>query len=437
MPTSSQQSPRLEGAAAETRLYLVTEEDILEADSYLFGGASGDGMSAPVPEVQVSKATDQLGSAGATVSRWATPRVNPTDLLLFFDWNVWHRRSVIVKAMLVGGLGWHLEMEGEVVYDPRKGVDLASDHPAARLVKRPNSNRMETLDELVFRHLVDFFSTGNAYWEAARNRRGDVAELYHAPGRTMRRDRGFRGYWQVKQNRSRFFGDFGQPAAGRNEILHVYEYDPSSDYYGIPGWYAALAQMGLERSILEFNVQLFKNSMMAHLAIVVEGGKLSKDAREALKKFVRERATGLENAGRIIILEDERSQTKIRVEKLNLEVKDLMITKALEHFRDAVITASGVPPRILGIMTPGQLGASGEIEGQLRVFRETVLRPARRKLELGLHAILEELEPTAYVRFAEMDITSIRDDADFWDKMIERGVYKAEEVRQLLDQQGV
>lgn len=112
--------------------------------------------------------------------------------------------------------------------------------------------------------------------------------------------------------------------------------------------------MGLERSILEFNVQLFKNSKMVPLATVVEGGRLSKDAREALKKFVRERATG-------------------------------------------------------------------EIEGQLRVFRETVLRPARRKLELGLHALLEELEPSAYVRFAEMDITSIRDDADFWDKMIERG----------------
>src|SRR5690606_25184177 len=181
--------------------------------------------------------------------------------------------------------------------------------------------------------------------------------------------------------------------------------------------------------------KLFSNSLMAHMAIVVEGGKLSKEAREAVKAFVKERATGVENAGRILLLEDERSQAKIRFEKLNLEVKDLMITKALEHFRDVVVAAHGVPPRLLGIVTPGQLGATGEIEGQLRTFRETVLRPGKQKLETALHVLFEEMEPTAYVRFTEMDITSVRDDADFWDRMIERDVYRPEEVRRLLDKQ--
>ena len=66
----------------------------------------------------------------------------------------------------------------------------------------------------------------------------------------------------------------------------------------------------------------------------------------------------MENAGRIIMLEDERDRVKIRFEKLNLEVKDLKIAKALEHFRDVVVAAHGVPPRILGIVTPGQLGAN-------------------------------------------------------------------------------
>ncbi len=86
-------------------------------------------------------------------------------------------------------------------------------------------------------------------------------------------------------------------------------------------------------------------------------------------------------------------------------------------------------------MTPGQLGATGEIEGQLRTFRETVRRPGKQKLETALHVLFEEMEPTAYVRFSEMDITSVQDDADFWDRMIERGVYRADEVRRMLDKQ--
>ena len=139
------------------------------------------------------------------------------------------------------------------------------------------------------------------------------------------------------------------------------------------------------------------------------------------------------NAGWIILSRDERDRVKIRFEKLNLEVKDLMIVKALEHFRDVVVAAHGVPPRILGIVTPGQLGASGEIEGQLRTFRETVLRPGKRQLETALGTLLDEIEPGARVRFAEMDVTDLKADGDFYQKMIEAGVYSTEEVKRLLD----
>ena len=56
--------------------------------------------------------------------RWASPRVSMTDMLLMYDWNVWHRRSVILKGVLVGGLGWRLMEGGEVLYDPREHEDV-------------------------------------------------------------------------------------------------------------------------------------------------------------------------------------------------------------------------------------------------------------------------------------------------------------------------
>lgn len=231
--------------AEGTCVYFMTEDGLIDAEEYLLnaeqttsggGAVPCDGVADGEVHVAISKASVQLLPDRVAVGRWAAPRVNPNDLLLFFDWNVWHLRSVIVKALLVGGLGWHMEMNSEMVYDPQKGVDVAPEHPAVQLVKRPNPNRMETLDELVYRHLVDFFAMGNAYWEAARNRRDEVVELYHVPGRTVRRDQSFAGYWQVKRNQLRFFGTFGRPTTGRNEILYVYDHDPSSDYYGILGW---------------------------------------------------------------------------------------------------------------------------------------------------------------------------------------------------------
>ena len=426
----------------DTAVYVVTDYGVVEADEYVFRSMrrngrfvaqtfTGHGLPAGNVTVDVSKASGQLEGHRPLALKWAVPRVDPNDLLMFMDFNVWHRRSVIVKSLLVAGLGWHLEIDGDVVLDPGKGIDEKPDHPAVKLLKRPNPNRMETFDALVYRYLVDFYSMGNAYFEVVRNRKGKPGELYHAPARTMRRDASFNGYWQVRGNKKKHFRAFGDDA-GTNEILHLYQYDPSNDYYGIPDWYASLAQMGLERTIVEFNTKIFSNSLMAHLAVIVEGGKLSQNGREALREFVREKATGVENAGRIILLEDERDRVKIRFEKLNLEVKDLMIVKALEHFRDVVVAAHGVPPRILGIVTPGQLGASGEIEGQLRTFRETVLRPGKRLLETVLGTLLEEIEPGARVRFAEMDVTDLKVDGEFYSKMVELGVYSVEEVKCIL-----
>lgn len=381
----------------------------------------------------VTKASRQAAPDGR-VLRWAEPRVDAGDLLYFLDANVWHRRCVQVKAMLVGGLGWQLLQDGEAIYDPSRSASVP-DHPAAQLLARPNASAMQPLDVLIHRFLTDYFSLGNAYLEVVRDRSGHLAELYHVPARTMRRSARFDGYFQVQAAEAAAFRVFGEPdpAGLQSEILHLYQYDPQDDFYGMPDWYAALGAMGLDRTILEFNTYLFSNALMAHTAVVVEGGRLSTAARDAVKTFIQDRATGARNAGRILILEDERDEVKIRFEKLGLDMNDVVIVEAQRHFRDVVVAAHGVPPRILGIITPGQLGATGEVEGQLRTFVETVLRPGKRELETALNVLLEEVRPGCRIRFAEMDVTDLRSDAEFYSKMIQRGVYSPEEVRGLID----
>ena len=47
--------------------------------------------------------------------------------------------------------------------------------------------------------------------------------------------------------------------------------------------------------------------------------------------------------------------------------------------------------RLWGIVTNGQLGDSVEIAGQLHIFRETVLRLAKNRLETVLSVLFEEV----------------------------------------------
>ncbi len=75
----------------------------------------------------------------------------------------------------------------------------------------------------------------------------------------------------------------------------------------------------------------------------------------------------------------------------------------------------------------------GEKENQLRSFKETVLCPAKRRVEQVFRLLLGEVHPGSWVRFAEMDVTDLRADGEFFAKMLSAGVFQPEEVRELVD----
>ena len=133
---------------------------------------------------------------------------------------------------------------------------------------------------------------------------------------------------------------------------------------------------------------------------------------------------------RILLLEDENDRVKICFEKLNMEIKDLLMTKTFEYFRDVTISVRRVPPRLLGVMTPGQLGARWRTSyGALR--RRTA--SAKQWMEQVFWLLPGEVCPGTWVRFAEMDVMNLQTDGEFFSKMFSAGVLKPEEVREFVE----
>lgn len=423
---------------AGASVYVVTEGgEILDGEGLLALAQAG-------PTSSVAKASRQIPPSSSRGARWVEPRVAAENLLAFLDWNTWHRRCCVLKGEVACGLGWTLDRVdgGETVRVWTSSSESGDgDDPAVRLLLGPSPTEPGvSLEDLLGRVLLDYHATGNGYIEVVRDATGRVAELYHVPGRTMRRGVKRARYWQHRPEADRpdvQFAAYGsERGPGETEVIHLVEYDPLSDDYGMPGWVGALASMGLDRTVLEFNTRLFQNSMMAHLAVVVEGGRLSEQGRAALREFVRTRATGVENAGRVLLMEDDSDRLKIRFEKLNVEVKDLMLTGIQSYFRDVVVASHGVPPRVLGIASAGQLGATGEVEGQLRTFREVVIRPVQRMIENALGRVLDATTRDAVryrLRFETLDTTGADADAALLDVLLKHGVYAGDEARALVE----
>lgn len=373
-------------------------------------------MHKVVKESQLEKEKKMSGKP------WVEPRMSFDKLLNFYDINVWHKRCVLTKAFVIAGLGWDLvtdEDDKEPDQDYRRIMQL---------LENPNGNPEESFSEICNRMLIDYGTVGNCFLETPRNLKGEITELFHARAATVRRDKGLKngGYWQgVNLNRRRdHFANFGSDyrKPGENELLHYYMYDPKSDYYGIPDWYPSLADQLMDRSVTEYYINIFSNQLMAKFAIIVEGGKLSPKALKSVKNFIKNKHSGIENAGGTLYLNSEQQDVKIKIEKLNIDFgKDGDGKSNLRgQARDTVVASHGVPPRMVGIMQAGQLGGGGEVSGQLKTWKENDINPRQTNFEdfLNNTVIASFGDHKWKLKFREMDVTDMLTDAKFWEKAL-------------------
>lgn len=334
----------------------------------------------------VAKASDQKKGGKRGAKKWAEPRYDPKSLLFFLDVNTYLRRATALKARVAAGLGWEL-----VSTDDEKEPDEAHRAITAALGRE--------LGAQLERFAYDLFAVGNGFLEIDRTDGGDPAGIYHARAASIRRGKMLHAaetkdrYYQVR--RGKVVAEFAALGAreaghaeGANEMIHLAEYDALSDHYGAPGWIGAMGVMLLDRTTVEHSTYLFKNGLMANFAVVVEGGKLSADQLTKLKEFIKQQSTGIENAGRGIVLQNEKEGVSIRIEPLNVAMKDLRLDHFRTAFRDEVVTASGTPPRLLGIIAAGQLGGGSEVDGQLKVFIETEIHPIQEAIEARMDEVL-------------------------------------------------
>ncbi|MBU1741311.1 MAG: hypothetical protein KKC37_07175, partial [Proteobacteria bacterium] len=74
----------------------------------------------------------------------------------------------------------------------------------------------------------------------------------------------------------------------------------------------------------------------------------------------------------------------LNLKRLSSEVKDGSFVKLRNLTRDETVRAHGVPPRLMGIITQGQMGGQGDAVGQMDVFLTTIVKPR----QLGLEALV-------------------------------------------------
>lgn len=284
---------------------------------------------------------------------------------------------------------------------------------------------------------LDLETYGNAFLQVIRSRDGErIIGLRRLPAITMSRYR--EGYLQRigKPN-----GDTRKVTFTAREIVHLREPCPLGRRYALPTWIGAESMLELAYAATRYNASFFKNNAIPEYAITFKGVTPSAEQKRAIQAFFRNEHQGMDNAHRTLIMTSG-EEGEVDIKRLTADVKDGDFLKLIDAARDRVPVAHGVPPRMLGIMTAGQLGGGGEVSGQLFTFEHLTLKPKRRRMldqlrptlkELGLApgSTEDSLQP-GQVAFRPLDLTPPKDDAEDLPALVNAKIITAEEARALM-----
>jgi HK97 family phage portal protein len=292
-----------------------------------------------------------------------------------------------------------------LVYDG--DVDLDA-HPLLDLVRRPNAHatRADFLEELIGYLLV----SGNAFVEAVSTDGETIRALYNLRPDRMSIEASADGWpdayiYSLAGRDMRFTGD---TVPGTRRILHLKQFHPLNDHYGMSPIEAAAQAIDLHNTASRWNKALLDNSARPSGALVytARDGNLTNDQFERLKRELESGFQGAQNAGRPLLLEGG-----LDWKAMSLSPKDLDFVEAKHAAAREIALSLGVPPQLLGI--PGDSTYSNYQEANRAFFRQTIVPLVNRISAALTHWLAEPLSPTLAIKpdFDQVDALTPERDA--------------------------
>jgi HK97 family phage portal protein len=343
--------------------------------------------------------------------------------------NVVAHRSVAMIASAAASVRlmvYRLEEQGK--------TELLS-HPLLSLLTAPNPcmTGRSMVQALLSYQLV----SGNAYLQAV----GSPGELTPQELYVLRPDRvqvlpsqtdcvpqGYRYqvgkcYWDYPVDR----------VTGRGKILHLKEFHPLNDWYGLSPVEAAAYAIDQHNQASSWNQALLQNGARPSGALVVRdernggAGHLSEEQFRRLKHELDESYQGAANAGRPLLLEGG-----LDWKEMALSPKDMDFIEMKNSAAREIALAFGVPPQMLGI--PGDNKYQNMAEARMALWEQTVL-PLLDQLVMGLNNWLVPMFEGERLLVAydkdSIDALSYKRDG-MWDRIASASFLSDEEKRRLL-----
>jgi hypothetical protein len=315
-----------------------------------------------------------------------------TDYLIYlYNRSSIHSAIVNGKTRFILGGGWEV-----------KGGNINPE--LTKFINNPNPN--DSMDELTQKSILDRKIFGG-YALRVIWMNGKIVNLYHQPFQTIRtnadhscyfisnewtRDMSTKATYKSSQkipDDMRTIAPFDPTKRDGEQLLYITDYRPQTNIYPLPEYRSAIASIETQIEISNYFLTLIKSGFSAGHIITLYNGKPSPEEAKKVERQLKNKFTGTDNAGEVIlnfaeINEKEPSVTPLRGNDLDKQYEQ-MSASAIEQ----IIFAHNISsPMLFGLKTEGQLGGRSEMDIAWNLFTINYVEPNQKQIENEFNYIL-------------------------------------------------
>lgn len=331
-------------------------------------------------DIKVPKLTESKGEL--SIMKFGEKNLFPNELLQMFNKSAKHNAIVLGKVNYITGQGF-----GEVKSRP---------------------NIYETWDELLKKAALDIELFGGCYLEAHWNKEGKVGAWFLVPYHKVRSNKDntqftVKDWTSLSRNEEKeTIAAFNPKVPEGKQILFYKEYRPGFETYTLPGYLGSLNYIQTDIEISKYHLSTISNGMFASKMINFFQGLPTEEEQDKIDKGLKNKFTGAENAGSIMVTyndDPEKAPTVLDLSATDLDKHFDILNKTVQQeiFAGHQITS----PMLFGIKTEGQLGGRTEMREAYEIFKSTYCNDKQQNIErlftemAGLMGAKQEMKITA------------------------------------------
>lgn len=402
---------------------------------------------------RLTKASRGQGSGGAgTKSIKATayaqfgvvtPDYNPEYLSALYEKSAPNAAAIDAKVANIVGLG-HSWIETDRTAEKLEGItdedELANKRTLLAKAKRRLEEWMEDLndddfiEEILQKMWTDVESIGWGCIEVGRTTSGQIGYVGHIPAKTVRVRANRDGYVQISGMDAVFFRNFGDTETANpvtddqnpNELMFFTKYTPNNSYYGIPDVVKAIESVAGNKFASKYNLEYFENKAVPRYALIIKGGKLSKDAERSLAQYWRNNLKGQSHGTLVIPVPASKDKVDVEFKPIEASVQEASFVNYFKLNREEILMAHRVPPEKVGVNSNSNNALGQQAD---KTFKEQVCHPAQRTIEKKLSRIFREKQNIFKFKLNELTLTDEKTQAEIDEKYVRLGIKTRNEVR--------